>query len=447
MEEILWKFNVSSRGLAVAAAASAACAACAACYRGRESSSRQTAESRPPRISISSSAGSSVGSVSISSAVSVQSVQSDGAEVDMPAALQADHDSESDCIKPRRLLTNSPDCAFSIRFFTRGISVHVQGIEHNTQKCIPISKVVAKHLAGSLPTDARVLKGGRLCRVGRESGEQSVCKLMSDDNSAGQDNRSRLLVCDSVFFNFAAKQWQPLSRRGVYMSPRQILYCAFVSTDNLLFVKVGYRSMADKRNEAILQYIEQKTKRLRITNIVGAGVFLMPLPKSHEAFNDPARAAEESLKSAIRCSKVLHASPSGSNMEFVTFSSSLEYFLVKSKEGEAREGSALQALTQTLRDFSGDGELRPLRAVATPPSRKYGRSGRRRLLPWSEKLDFLHHLPPPPVAGLARPSSVRSRQMIAKMGSTGPFARRLSRRLRDPSLPRAKKRRKAKSCP
>ncbi|CAE7427282.1 unnamed protein product [Symbiodinium sp. CCMP2456] len=442
MEEILWKFSISSRGLAVAAAASVACAACAACYRGQESASRR-AESRPPRISISSagSTGSSVAS-SVVSVQSVHSVQSD-AEVEM---LQAD-DSEIDRIKPR-LLTNSPDCASSIRFSTRGISVHVQGIEHNTTKSIPISKVVAKHLAGSLPTDARVLKGGRLCRVGRESGEQSVCKLVLDDSSPGRDNSSRLLVCDSVFFNFAAIQWQPLSRRGVYMSPRHMLYCAFVPTDNLLFIKVGYRAMADKRNEAILKYIEQKTKRLRITNIAGAGVFLMPLPKSHEAFKDPARAAEESLKSAIRCSKVLHASPSGSNMEFVTFSSSLEYFLVKSKEGEAREGSALQALTQTLRDFTGDGELRPLRAVATPPSGKYGRSGRRRLLPWSEKLDFLRPRQPPPVAGLARPSSVRSRQFIAKMASNrGAFAHRLSRRLRDPSLPRAKKRRKAKSCP
>ncbi|CAE7234824.1 Jmjd8, partial [Symbiodinium sp. KB8] len=263
-----------------------------------------------------------------------------------------------------------------------------QGIEHNTTKCIPISKVVAKHLAGSLPTDARVLKGGRLCRVGRKSGDQSACKLMSDDSSPGQDNSTRLLVCDSVFFNFAAKQWQPLSRLGVYMSPRHLLYCAFVPTDNLLFIKVGYRAMADKRDEPILKYIEQ-TKRLHITNIAGAGVFLMPLPKSHEVFKDPARAAEESLKSAIRCSKVLHASPSGRNMEFVTFSSSLEYFLVKSKEGEAREGSALQALTQTLRDFTGDGELRPLRAVAAPPSKKYG-----------------------------RPSSVRSRQFIANMAST-----------------------------
>lgn len=438
MEEVLWKFSASSRGLAVAAAASAACAACAACYRGRKSASRQ-AESRPPRISI-SSAGSS-GSSAGSSVVSVQSVQSD-AEVEVLQAC----DSEGDCFKPR-LLTNSPDRASSIRFSTRGISVHVQGIEHNTTKCIPISKVVAKHLAGSLPTDARVLKGGRLCRVGRKSGDQSACKLMSDDSSPGQDNSTRLLVCDSVFFNFAAKQWQPLSRLGVYMSPRHLLYCAFVPTDNLLFIKVGYRAMADKRDEPILKYIEQ-TKRLHITNIAGAGVFLMPLPKSHEVFKDPARAAEESLKSAIRCSKVLHASPSGRNMEFVTFSSSLEYFLVKSKEGEAREGSALQALTQTLRDFTGDGELRPLRAVAAPPSKKYGRSGRRRLLPWSEKLDFLRPPRPPPVAGLARPSSVRSRQFIANMASTrGPFAHRLSRRLRDPSLPRAKKRRKAKSCP
>ena len=118
-------FSASSRGLAVAAAASAACAACAACYRGRKSASRQ-AESRPPRISI-SSAGSS-GSSAGSSVVSVQSVQSD-AEVEVLQAC----DSEGDCFKPR-LLTNSPDRASSIRFSTRGISVHVQGIEHNTTK-------------------------------------------------------------------------------------------------------------------------------------------------------------------------------------------------------------------------------------------------------------------------------------------------------------------------
>ncbi|CAE7499769.1 unnamed protein product [Symbiodinium natans] len=460
MEETLLKLSVST----------VCCLLAAACCRAQGAASKpkkERKESRPDRISVSSASQIS----SASSASDVVSVQSGSGELE-PVNLQIDDDSEGDAgsINRRRLLTDSPACASSIRFSTAGISVHVQGIQSYRKKNISISNVVALHLAGSLPlADARVLKGGRLRRVGDDS-RTALCRLTLlegrtiPQNSQSSQSRGlgRLLVCDSVFFNFAAEQWQPISRLGVYMSPRHTLYCAFVPTDDLLFIKVGYRAMSEKRAESILPYIEHKTKRLRITNVAGAGVFLMPLPRSHEAFDDPARAAEESLKSAIRCSKVLQASPSGCNMEFVTFSTSLEYFLVKSKESkESKEGSAgsagsaLQALTQTLRDFSGDQGLLPLRAVATPPSKQHGRSGKRRLVAWSEQSaqptqSAQSARPPPatPVAGLARPSSVRSRQFISQMASArGPFARRQSRRWRDLSFPRAKKRRKAKSCP
>jgi len=386
--------------------------------------------------------------ISVSSKSDVVSVSESSDEAEEPD-FQVDDDSEECvarrdfCRRRQQLVTGSVERASLIKFSSQGIFVYVMGILGCQARNIPVSKVVAQRLAGTLPTDARVLKKGKLSRIA-DGAHRFKLTLPAKIPGVGQScQRGRLLICDSVFYNFATQRWQPTARLGAYMPPRYTLYCAFVPQDDLLFIKIGYRALTDKKTETILAYIEQKTKRLRITNVPGAGLFLIPLPTSHEDFEDPARAAEESLKSDICGSQLLQACPSSCNMEFTTFSSSLEYFLVKARVGN-QSGSTLDALTATLRDFSGDPKLRPFRAVATRRS-GHVRTGKRKLVCWSEQAPKDLH--PHKIASLVPISSMRSRQKLAKTApGYGPFARRLSRRWHE-SIPRAKRQRKAVSCP
>ncbi|CAJ1373590.1 unnamed protein product [Effrenium voratum] len=299
-----------------------------------------------------------------------------------------------------------------LRFSTQGVLVDVEELQTCRRRHVPISSAVATQLtAGILPGDTRVLRSGRLARL-----SSANYALMRPGEAS-----ERVLTCGRAFFNFLLKRWQPMTRLVAYMPGRHVLYCAFTRKEDALFIKVGYRTLNGKR-ESIVNYIEKKTAKLRLTNVSGAGLFIMHLPQNHACFKDPARAAEESLKLAIRSSEQLQASPSGHHGEIGTFSSSLEYYFVK-----AQQGAVLPALTSVLRDFTGDQSLVPLRCVAA--------LRRKRLLAWEAEsaagsLGSLGSLPLLP-AGV-----MRSRCF-------GPFSRRASKRPK--SLP--PKRRRVRSCP
>lgn len=335
------------------------------------------------------------------------------------------------------LLTDNlgPRDLAELHFSVVGVLVDLSILRgRGAKRHVPISRAVAIHLTGGiLPSDERVLQHGRLAPV-----QMPGYKLTLPLDEHARQGAGRWLACGNIFFNFVLQQWQPMSRLVAYLPGRHVLYCAFRPAEDALFVKLGYRALGDSKRESIVRYVEKKTRHLRMTNVPGAGLFLMPLPESHHCFDAPARAAEESLKSAVRSSRHLQVSPSGHNCELVSFSNSLEYYFVKSKG----EGTVLEALAHTLQDFASNSELKPLRSVMTPGQ---FRAGRTRLIEWHEPL--ASPLPSHAVQmQLPRASAVRSRQKL------GAFSRRVSqvhrvRQLSKPSLPSAKRRRRARSCP
>ena len=318
-----------------------------------------------------------------------------------------------------------------VDFWVVGVLVYFEILRNCGKRHILISESVAKHLtSGSLPgEDLRVLQHGRLA-----PNQSFSYKLTLPLDVHARQDAGRWLACGKLFFNFVLKQWQPATALVTYLPRCHVLYCAFAPVDDALFVKVGYRALGNKTRESIVRYVENKTRKLRLTNRYGAGLFLMPLPESHNCFESPARAAEESLKSAVSSSPHLRANPSGSNGEFVAFSFSLEYYFVKSKG----KGTALQALASTLQDFTGNRNLKPLRSVSSPG---VVRAGRSRLVEWH---DYKTYTKAKPSLRLPRASALLS---IQKLGA---FSRRMSRGIRKLSKPRltaVKRRRKAWSCP
>ena len=293
------------------------------------------------------------------------------------------------------------------RFQVRGILVEVENMEAHLEEHVVISNALAEHLAGGVACDVRVLHSGRLMKISPESFRLSLptAKLAH--------GKGRLLCSDRTFFNFLMKRWQPMAGLSAYLRAEPVLYCAFRPLGDALFLKVGYRSLG-KNMASIINYLETKTETLRITNVPGAGVFVMPLPESHRCFPDPARAAEESLKSAVRC---LPVSPTGHKGEFASFSHSMEYYFLKEKNG-------LKLLAEALRGFAQDPLLNPYRAVARGLGRR--RQGRCRLLEWHEPFATERAQP---ALGWLRMSLVRSRQ------------------IRNREDRRSLKRLRAKSCP
>eukprot|EP00438_Fugacium_kawagutii_P007802 Skav236037 [mRNA] locus=scaffold1509:134139:136059:+ [translate_table: standard] len=325
------------------------------------------------------------------------------------------------------LLADDIDAELSdLVFSVDGVLVDLEILRpYSTKRHVPVSRAVANHITGGvLPADARILQNGRLAPI--KSASYRLTLPLDEHAKQG----GRWLACGNSFFNFVLKQWQPESRLVAYLPMRHVLYCVFAPAEDALFLKLGYRALGNKRKEAVVQYVEKKTKKLRITNVLGAGLFLMPLPESHTCFDAPEKAAEESLKSAIRTSRHLRANPSGSRGEFVAFSSSLEYYFVKAKPGK---GTTLQALTSTLQDFTGDPNLKPFRSVMTPGQ---VRAGRTKLIEWRGPLET------PNVSqrlALPRVSALLSWQKRHKLRG---FSRRVSRSLRG-RLPFSKRRRKA----
>lgn len=338
------------------------------------------------------------------------------------------------------LIDNNPEEVAELSFSVAGVLLDLDVLRpYGAKRHITISRAVAEHLTGGiLPGNARVLQSGRLAP------NNSACyKLTLPFDENARQGAGRWLACGKSFFNFVLKQWQPATGLVSYLPRRHLLYCAFTPAEDALFVKLGYRALGDNKPESVVRYVEQKTRKLRLTNVLGAGLFLMPLPDSHGCFDAPEKAAEESLKSAIGSSPHLRANPSGSNGEFVAFSGLLEYYFVKAKG----KTTALQALGNTLRDFTGNRNLKPFRSVMTPGQ---VRAGRTKLVEWSDWYTFQPNTKAsPPRLPLPRTSALLSCQKL------GAFSRRVSRRVsrgvRKLSKPRPgaiyKKRRKAWSCP
>jgi len=285
-----------------------------------------------------------------------------------------------------------------------------------------------------------------------------------------RDGKGHILAGGTAFFNFLLGLWMPLSRLPAYVPSRKVLYCAFCpqkspiceSSAPLLLVKLGFRSLGELEEDSLIRYVEKKTRVLRLTNVPGAGLFVLPPPESHRSLEDPARAAEESLKAALLGSPELRAVPSGHRAEVATFSSSLEYLWVAAR----RPGFApLQALTGALRDFSGDATLEPRRAFASDlreaASALYRRrGGRKRLVQWCPEADGAFDPDVAPASAsrqplddsaLSHPAIYASLPLASALRSRGFAARRapLRRRsgFRSLSLPALKWRRKACSAP
>ena len=220
-------------------------------------------------------------------------------------------------------------------FQVRGILVELENLQAEEEH-VAISKTLAEQLTGGVACDVRVLHSGRLMKISPESFRLSLPR-------GAAQQKGRLLCSERCFFNFLMKRWQPMAGLSAYLRAEPVLYCAFRPLGDALFLKVGYRALG-KNQAAIINYLETKTEKLRITNVAGAGVFIMPLPLSHRCFPDPARAAEESLKSAIRC---LPVTPTGHKGEFAAFSHSMEYYFLK-------EANSLKLLQEALRSFSQD---------------------------------------------------------------------------------------------
>jgi len=287
-----------------------------------------------------------------------------------------------------------------------------------------VARAAALHLAGGvLPASCVALHKGRLAAVAPEGGDFRLQRASG----------AWLLAVDGrAFFNFAVRRWQPLAMaHGPYSPVRELLYVAFVAEASLrgpargtpaLFVKLGYRELAEEENDdqdALIGYVEKKTAKLKITNVAGAGIFVFKVPKSHQVFARPCRAAEASLKTELLNSSDVAVTPSGHCGELGAFSASLEYMFVE----DAAEGSAgvgpLAALTKTLRSFTGDPTLSPYSARASDGT-VYGggsRKGRKRLRAWRGSLEVA---PPPPAASAA--SSLPSSFAAAAVATGSPTA-------------------------
>jgi len=383
-----------------------------------------------------------------------------------------------------RRLSGTHAEAAALRFSSQGVFVEVDLLLGCSVRSVPVSCEVAQCLAGSTAPQsqsARTLRKGRLATVDL-SGDCSLA-LPPEAYHVEKGTSKRLLLRGNNFFNFLTRQWHPLSKLVAYEPGRKVLYCAFRPNSQTLFVKVGYRALGGQAEASLVGYLEKKTDELRLTNCPGAGLFVMPLPRDHtDSLSDPARAAEESLKSVVTTSQVLHAVPTGNRADVGVFSASLEYYFVCAKQPDH---TPLQALTTVLRGFTGDCDLLPYRVVAHERGTgQKSRRGRKTLVSWCEEDGSCEtptgRLPlprgplavevvdldadPAPVHAvlasaasvprkvpLQRASVLRSRFALRAMAAkhaAGAFRRRFSKRRAFGSFgPPAKRQRRALSCP
>lgn len=333
------------------------------------------------------------------------------------------------------LRTSEVSLAHRIGFSARGIHLHLPSLKGYKGRIVPLSTCVALRFAEGVAPGACVgLQSGRLARWA------AACDYQLQSAAEAQ---GWLLVADSrAFFNFVLRRWQPLSlAKGAYSTVRELVYVAFTPARNAgpagggpaLFVKLGYREIQEDEDgdyAALIGYVEKKSRRLQLTNVEGAGIFIFSAPESHGVFARPCRAAEASLKTELLHSEEVLVTPSGHLGDVGAFSASLEYLFVEAPPGSSQ--LPLQALTQLLRSFTGDLALSP-QLCSTASDGGSIRRGRKRLRPWPQQLAARrksigaeHLASPQRPAGLAAavPASrnrpvlaLRSRAKIALMES------------------------------
>jgi hypothetical protein len=253
-------------------------------------------------------------------------------------------------------------CHEQLSWQAHGVGVKVDGL---TASSLPIASALAMLMTKGHPPPDGGLETFRLQRHKHING-------------------AHLLVSSgSHWFNFLIQKWQKLACVSKYAGRRrQILYAAFVPQDDaLLFLKFGFYTLKREgatgtTSDELISYLEKKTKKLSLTNVSGAGVFVMTLPTNHKTadFSDVAKAAEESLKSILCDASELRVEPTGCQGDDLCLASS-EYLWVRSS---ASNLTPLQSLTQVLRGFSGDPMLEPQCAIAQR------RGGRKSLVPWGQ---------------------------------------------------------------
>lgn len=286
----------------------------------------------------------------------------------------------------RLLLTESRDKLHELDFAFEGVHLRLPAASdvRGDTRSFTISRCVAMHFCGGIdPSSCMILQSGKLTLLARGSRFLMV-----------RANGGWILTVDSrAFFNFTLKKWQPMGLvRGAYAPVQELLYVAFAPASDCkrdgrptLFVKLGYRELTDGENDpdALISYVEKKSTKLRLTNVQGAGIFVFKVPKDHEVFHRPCRAAEASLKTVLLHSEDISVTPSGHRGEIGTFSASLEYMLVRNVSKEPGTTTPIAALAKTLRWFSGDPSLSPWSARAAG---NFQRVGPKRLCPWDGPL-------------------------------------------------------------
>lgn len=331
--------------------------------------------------------------------------------------------------------TNNPTTASRIRFTTEGIHLHVKGLEGCRDRGIALSPCVASVFASGVdPTSCVALQSGRLAPLAPPT-----------DYQLQRSGDGWFLVADTrAFFNFELGRWQPLGlAKGPYGSVLELVYVAFVPDVNpgpatagpALFVKLGYRELSegeDGGHSGIIGYVEKKSRKLRLTNVPGAGIFIFCAPQSHQVFARPCRAAEASLKTELLHSSEVVVTLSGDRGDVGAFSSSLEYMFVEDSCRRGFRVGPLAALTRALRAFTGDATLLPQCSSASCGGGI--RRGRKRLAPWPGTLEVSDAYPAAtggpeglPVAGCMAASPTGAEPVAAAFPLRGPASALRSR--------------------
>ena len=73
----------------------------------------------------------------------------------------------------------------------------------------------------------------------------------------------------------------------------------FKVSSDMQSCKVGYHDVKDDPTK-LVSYIDKKSSKLKLTGVLGAGLFYMPIPSKYTALDNPAKASETSLKHSLR---------------------------------------------------------------------------------------------------------------------------------------------------
>jgi len=318
-----------------------------------------------------------------------------------------DDDSANDDLIGRGLAEfRGKELAGTVTFTVNGVQLDIEELRACSRIRVPLSTALAQKMAGGIePTAFVALQHGRLVPLG-PAARYRLQRSLGCARTADRAQWFLTAVClggYSVFYNFVLKAWQPMAwaLSGAYAPSTEVLYVAFVPVPRrgparggpAMFAKLGYRELSGSSGEdALIGYVEKKSAHLKLTNVRGAGIFVIPVPANHKAFGRPGRAAEASLKAVLLHSADVMVTPSDHCAEFAAFSSSLEYLFIEARPETACNGilgataaDPLPALARALRGFSGDAGLQPQHAVASC-GLDSTRVGRKHLYAWSGPL-------------------------------------------------------------